>query len=79
MQLNPNYMYRGIFKPKTKKKLYPEAKELIGKELFFVPIQQVESGKYKGCWALRCNTSSFLFLDRDIEFLEEIREPLQEN
>ena len=76
--MNNQCMYKAVFQPATRKKLQKSAKAMIGNEYYFVPITQVENGKYKDQWVFRCKDSEFLFLERDLVIKEEICEPIEE-
>ena len=76
--MDQNAVYRAIFRPKSKKKLDKDAKKLIGKELMLVPLSIMAGGRYEAQWAFICNTNEFIFMEDDLEILEEIFEPTTE-
>ena len=70
--MDQNAVYRAIFRPKTKKGLDKEAKKLVGKEIMVVPLSIMGRDGFRPQWAFISNTNDFIFLEDELEILEEI-------
>lgn len=72
-------LYVATFQPATKKKLDPSVEELIGKDLYVTPLFEISETKFAGQWAFQSNETRLMILERDLIFIKEITEPLEQD
>jgi hypothetical protein len=71
-------LYVAVFNPKRKKKLYKEARNFLGQELYVTPLNEVEGPGVPKQWAFRAKEMSLLVLEQDLDYVREITEPIEE-